>query len=151
MLAAEHKVRQGMRLPRIIRFAAATALAACGTGSTAGRDTAPGGEPSTETQQVAFALIKTTLECFGKNRPVHQGKVVLVGAFSAPGSPVEVYDSESTPGNEAAIACSIKEGSRQRSPQVSPSRFVRYYIVFPGSPEDIRIDFPTTAPSRKAF
>lgn len=125
------------------------ALEACATGSSSKENTPRPNEPSAETQQVAFQLIKSTLECFGGKRPA-PGKIVLVGIFSAPGDPIEVFDSASTPGNEAAIACAIREGARQRSPKAPPSPFVRYYIVFPGGAEDIRIDFPKTSPPRRS-
>lgn len=136
------------RATRIATMLAALDLAACVTGSPSNRSRRAD-EPSAETQQVTFQLIKSTLECFRGTRPA-PGKIVLVGVFSAPGSPVEVFDSASTPGNEAAISCAIAEGARQKSPQAPPSRYVRYYIVFPGGPEDIRVDFPTTPPPRKS-
>src|SRR5262249_22531662 len=85
---------------RRVGVAALLGLAACATGSPSDRAGPRPGEPSAETQRVTFALIKSTLECFGKHRPVHPGKVILVGVFSAPGSPLEVFDSDSTPGNE---------------------------------------------------
>ena len=127
------------------------AFGACTSRSTSDRARARPSEPSAETQRVTFALIKSTLECLAKNRPVRTGKVVLIGAFSAPGSPVEVFDSESTPGNEAAVSCSITEGARQQSPQAPPSGFVRYSILVPGGTEDVRIEFPKTPPPRKPF
>jgi hypothetical protein len=124
-------------------------LEGCATGSSPKNNAPIPGEPSAETQQVAFELIKSTLECFGGKRPA-PGRIVLVGIFSAPGDPIDVFDSASSPGNEVAIACAIKEGARQRIPKGPPSRFVRYYIVFPGGPEDIRIDFPKESPPRRS-
>jgi hypothetical protein len=79
------------------------ALASCATGTPPDKTPRRPDQPSAETQQVTFLLIKSTLECFGGvgGRPA-PGRVVLVGVFSAPGAPVELFDSESTPGNEAA-------------------------------------------------
>jgi hypothetical protein len=125
------------------------ALEACATGASSRENTPRPNEPSAETQQVTFQLIKSTLECFGGKRPA-PGKIVLVGVFSAPSDPIEVFDSASTPGNEEAIARAIREGARQRSPKAPPSPFVRYFIVFPGGPESIRIDFPKTSPPRRS-
>jgi len=136
------------RATGIAGILAVVGLEACVTGAPSDRSGRRADQPSPETQQVTFQLIKSTLECFQGTRPV-PGRVVLVGVFSAPGAPVEVFDSASTPGNEAAISCAIAEGPRQKSPQAPPSPFVRFSIVFPGGPEDIRIDFPETAPPRK--
>jgi hypothetical protein len=106
--------------------------------------------PSPETQRVVFELIKGTLECFPRGQRPAPGVIILVGAFGAPGEPVELYDSESTPGNETAIDCAIARAAQQRSPGSPPSRFVRYRLVFPGSARDIVIDFPTKAPPRRS-
>ena len=73
----------------------------------------------------------------------------MAAEFSAAGGPIHVFDSESTPGNERAIACAISQGGKLPSPPSPPSRFVRYVIVFPGGPEDIVIDFPKASPPRR--
>ena len=125
-------------------------LGGCAAQSTSDRAGAPPSAPSHETQLITFALIKSTVLCLAKNRPVHPGQVVLGGAFSDPGEPVEVFDSDSTPGNEAAIRCAITEGARQRSPRDPPSRFVLYFIDVPGRPEDVKIVFPNESPQRKS-
>jgi hypothetical protein len=125
-----------------------SAIAACASQSQPPPRTAKANDLNMETQRVAFELVKTTLLCF-EGRPT-PGKVVMAAEFSTPGSPIQVFDSESTPGNEAAIRCAIEKGSKLRSPQAPPSPFVRYMMVFPGGPEDIVFDFPKTSPPRKA-
>ena len=124
------------------------AIAACGSQSQSRRPAAETGAPNIETQQISFELVKTTLTCFQSRKPT-PGKVVMGAEFSAPGSPIQVFDSESTPGNEEAIRCAIERGSRFSSPQSPPSRFLRYVIVFPGGPEDIVFDFPKSSPPRR--
>jgi hypothetical protein len=74
---------------------------------------------------------------------------VLAAEFREPGIPIQVFDSQSTPGNEQAIACAISQGGKLLSPSSPPSPFVRFVIVIPGGPEDIVIDFPKTSPPRR--
>lgn len=107
-----------------------------------------GAEPDAETQRISFELVSATLTCFQSRKPA-PGKVVMGAEFSAPGTPIAVFDSESTPGNEEAIRCAIERGGNLRSPKTPPSRFLLYVIVFPGGPEDIRFNFPQSPPPRR--
>jgi hypothetical protein len=127
------------------------ALAACATPQQTAsprRQSRPLGA-DTETQKAAFDLIQITLICLAHNKPIHPGKIILAGVFAEPGAPVKVFDSESTPGNERGIACAAEQAYRVKSPRSPPSRFVWYYIVFPGGPKDIRIMFPPDEPPHK--
>jgi hypothetical protein len=99
---------------------------------------------------VAFDLVQVALICLKFNQPIRPGKVVLVGAFSTPGAPMEVFDSESTPGNERAISCAIEQSRKVKSPPSPPSRFIRYFLFFPGGAKDVRFDFPDSEPARKS-
>lgn len=98
---------------------------------------------------MAFDLVQVTLICLKFNQPVRPGTIALVGAFSTPGEPMEVFDSESTPGNERAIACAIEQAARIKSPPSPPSRFIRYFLHFPGGAEDVRFNFTDAEPIRK--
>jgi hypothetical protein len=137
-------------MPRIVGAGLlVTAIAACANQSASTPSTHGRGAPNAETQQISFDLVKATLTCFQARRP-SPGKVVMGAEFYAPGSPIHVFDSESTPGNEDAIRCAIEKGNRLSSPPSPPSRFLVYEIVFPGGPEDIRFNFPQTSPPRRS-
>src|SRR5687767_11261523 len=86
------------------------AITGCASQSTSRRDASDPAAPNVETQQVSFELVKTTLTCFQSRQPT-PGKVVMGAEFSTPGTPIQVFDSESTPGNEDAIRCAIERGS----------------------------------------
>ena len=104
-------------------------------------------EPGSRDQQKEGAA---KAHCLKFNQPVRPGKVVLAGAFSTPGAPMEVFDSESTPGNERAISCAIEQSRKVKSPPSPPSRFIRYFLFFPGGAKDVRFDFPDSEPARKS-
>jgi hypothetical protein len=128
---------------------AACLVMGCTASSGASRSpkSAPG--PNAETQRVTFRLIEATALCVGAYRPPTPGKIVIGAEFQAPGTPIQVFDSASSPGNEQAIACAISQGGKLPSPSSPPSPFVRFVIVIPGGPEDIVIDFPKTSPPRR--
>ena len=122
--------------------------AACAT-SEPTRPAAHPGAPDLETQRAVFDLIKVTTICLKFNQPIQPGEVVLAGVFSEPGRSVQVFDSHSTPGNEHAIACTVEQAGRVKSPRSPPSVFVVYSIPLPIRAEDIRIYFPSAEPARK--
>jgi hypothetical protein len=125
-------------------------LGACATSTPPSKQSVDRRLPNQETQKVAFDLVQVALICIKFNQPVRPGKVVLVGAFTTPGASMEIFDSESTPGNERAISCAIEQSRRVKSPPSPPSRFIRYFLYFPGSAKDIRFDFPDVEPTRKS-
>jgi hypothetical protein len=95
-----------------------------------------------ETQKAVVDLIQITLICLKFSQPIQPGEVVLAGVFSSAGSPTQVFDSASTPGNELVISCVGEQADRVRSPRSPPSRFVLYAIPIPVRADKIAIYFP---------
>jgi hypothetical protein len=106
--------------------------------------------PNPETQKVAVDLVTITAICLKYNKPIRPGKVVLVGVLSNPGAPIDVYDAESTPGNERAISCAIEQGPRIKTPASPEAKYVRFLLPIPGRAEDVEIDFPEVRPARRS-
>ena len=95
-----------------------------------------------------FDLIQVSVICLQYNKPNQPGRLFLKGAFSDPGTPAQVVDEESTPGNERAIGCTVEQAGRVKSP--SSGRQVVYYAVpIPVRAEDIAIYFGPRKPGGK--
>jgi hypothetical protein len=128
-----------MRL-RIWKVAALVTLtAACATSAEPRARHGNDGAPGPATQKAVFDLIKITTICLKSNQPNQPGEVVLKGVFSEPGAPAQVFDVHSTPGNERAVACTIEQAGRVRSPPSPGRRDVIYSIPLPFRADDIRL------------
>jgi hypothetical protein len=122
-------------------------IAACATTSKPPRRAGGGSAPGPETQKAVFDLIQVSVICLKYNEPVQPGELVLKGVFSEPGSPAQVIDEKSTPGNERAIGCIVEQAGRVKSPPSPGPRVVFYAIPLPVRAEDIRIYFGPTKPA----
>jgi hypothetical protein len=122
---------------------ASAGVAGCATQTASKGAGAAADEPDLETQQVSFQLLVIAGECLAATGPPARGEVVMAAEFRGPGSPLRVFDSGSSRGNEKAIACTIHGGEIMLTSPASPRhRFVRFHIFIPGKAEDIRVEFP---------
>jgi hypothetical protein len=138
-----------MRLRTWNLAAAVTFAGACATASEQPSRKPSPAAPDAATQKAVFDLIKISTICLKFNQPNQSGEVVLKGVFSEPGSPAHVVDVRSTPGNERAVACTIEQAGRVRSPSPAGPREVIYSIPLPFDAEGIRIYFPPGEPANK--
>ena len=132
---------------RLAGHVAFVALEACATGSSPKENAPRPNQPSAETQQVTFQLI-SILECFGGERPA-PGRIVLVGIFSAPGDPIEVFDGE----HPWKRGSDFVRDQRRRTAAKPEGATIALRPLPDGvswGPEDIRIDFPKTSPPRRS-
>jgi hypothetical protein len=104
--------------------------------------------PGPDAQKAVFDLIQVSLICLQYNRPNQPGKLFLKGVFSEPGTPAQVIDEQSTPGNERAVGCIVEQVRRVKSPSSGP-RVVFYAIPIPVRAEDITIYLGPTKPEGK--
>jgi len=123
----------------------AALVAACATTSEAPRRAGSGSLPGPETQKAVFELIQVSVICLKYNQPNQPGELVLKGVFLEPGSPAQVLDEKSTPGNERAIGCIVEQAGRVKSPG---PQVVLYAIPLPFRAEDIRIYFAPSVAHR---
>jgi len=131
-----------MRLRTWSLAAVVTIGGACATASEQPSRSPSRGATDPATQKAVFDLIQISAICLKFNQPNQPGEVVLKGVFAEPGSPARVVDVHSTPGNERAVACTIEQAGRVRSPSPAGPREVVYSIPLPFRADDIRIYFP---------